>query len=161
MSNLESENPESLEDPTTTTASNRSATVVEMSGSTGTAAASVIDQKEGEASPPADDSADESADNSPLEQKRSRKLGIVLLVVLLISVTINVLQAQQRQRAAVQAGEIELALDRAMQRIDAETIRANAAEGTISEIDRNVDNVQERIADLQSALSKLSEATTR
>jgi len=167
MSNSNSENPDSLETPNSAaneeklSTSDRSATVVEMSGSTRAADASAVDANEGEASPAHHDSGEESPRNAPREQKASRKLWIVLLVLLLISVAINVMQAQQRQRAAVQAGEIELALDRAMERIDAETFRANSAEGTISAIDQNVDNVQERIADLQSALSKLSEATAR
>ena len=160
MSNPESESPETLEDPKTTT-EDRPAQVVEMSGSNRTVDPSVIEQEEAETSSPAHASPEGSPRDSPSEQKPSRRLAIVLLALLLISVAFNVLQAQQQRRSAVQTGETELALDRAMERIDEETFRANSAEGTISEIDRNVDNVQERISDLQSALSKLSEATTR
>ena len=73
----------------------------------------------------------------------------------------NFWQSEQRQSLSRQSADLDLALDQAMERIDSETGRANLAEETLTEIDRSVDTVQERIADLQSALTDLSKAAAR
>lgn len=90
-----------------------------------------------------------------------RRVTILLLILLVISIGMNFSLAQQQRETATRSAELDLALDRAMERIDRETQRANNAEGTLAEVDRNVDTVQERIAELQSALSALSKSTSR
>jgi uncharacterized protein HemX len=90
-----------------------------------------------------------------------RRVTILLLILLVISVGMNFSLAQQQRTTAIRSAELDLALDRAMERIDQETQRANNAEGALAEVDRNVDTVQERIAELQSALSALSKSTER
>lgn len=101
------------------------------------------------------------ADAGETGKPSSRKLPVLLFVLLLVSLGANFWQAQQRTSLDAQTAELDLALDRAMERIDSETVRANSAEASLDEIDRSVDNVQERIAELQAALSKLADATAR
>ena len=167
MSNSNSQNPDSLETADSLAkkeklpTSDHAATVVEMSGDHRTPKESPIEPGETERSESSRQDANETLRSSPSLTNPGRKLVLVLLALLLISVAINLMQAQQQRRAAVQSAEIDLALDHAMQRIDEETIRGNRAEGTLTKIDRNVDNVQERIAELQAALLQLSEATAR
>ena len=104
----------------------------------------------------------DAADTSDAHTKGSgRRLPALLAILLLLSVAMNFWQSEQQQNLSRQSAEVDLALDRAMERIDAETGRANLAEETLTEIDRSVDTVQERIADLQSALTSLSEAAAR
>jgi len=128
----------------------KSATVVELNGTTRVAA---------EATDEATLATEQS--ETPAKGGSRSRLPILLFVLLLVSVVLNISQLQQQRTLATQASELETALDGAMARIDEETIRANHAEGTLAEVDRNVDNVQERIAELQSALTDLSKATAR
>jgi cell division protein FtsL len=108
-----------------------------------------------------DDAEAPPRDEAPDHRKPQRKVAFLLAALLLSSIAINVYLVHQSRRLDAQFEQLDLALDRAMERIDQETVRANLAEGTLSEIDRNVDNVQERIAELQSALTRLSKASAR
>lgn len=95
------------------------------------------------------------------DDKSSSKLTPLLGVLLLISVGLNFWQSQTQANLETQAGETTVALDRAIERIDLETLRANRAETKISAIDGGVDTVNERILELQAALADLSELTAR
>lgn len=94
-------------------------------------------------------------------EESGHRVAILLLILLVISVGMNFSLAQQQQATAARSAELAQALARATERIDQETQRANNAEGSLAEVDRSVDTVQQRITDLQSALFELSKATTR
>ncbi len=106
-------------------------------------------------------SGSENAEGDSVKRTSGRKRTMLLLLLLIISVVVNVFQAQQSRRSTSEYAQIHTALDGAMERIDQETIRANHAEAELTEIDRSVDNVQERIAELQSALAHLAKASER
>ena len=149
----------------------KTATVIGMAGAGRNVSAAGADtDSEGDEVSTADDDLDRSNPsgrdttsdaNNPKQKSSGRKLPAFLLILLLASVAMNFWQVEQRQGLSQRSVELDLALDRAMERVDSETGRANLAEGTLSEIDRSVDNVQERISDLQSALSNLSKAAAR
>lgn len=153
MSTPRTEEPESKSTTDQGTSSERSASVVDMNPATRS--------DETGWNPRPNRGTPGTASSSSNSKKARRGWNLLLLVLLLVSVAFNVLQAQQRRESAARSLETQIALDRAIVRIDAETIRANQAEGTLTEIDRNVDTVQERIAELQSALSKLAESVER
>jgi uncharacterized protein HemX len=180
MSTPRNEDPESSTNPTdetpaagakianTSPPSSRETNVVEMNSSGASSSSPSSPSSPPSTSSPileipeADEDDVAKASATPSEAKRSGGRGTVLLLVLLaMSVAIHFYQFAQQRSDAAQAADVELALDRAMERIDSETIRANQAEGALTEVDRSVDKVQERIADLQSALSELSDATKR
>ena len=116
-------------------------------------------------SDPADAEDSESSSDAPVatssEKKGSSKLTTLLGVLLFLSVGLNFWQSQNQANLEARGEETIVALERAVERIDVETLRANRAETTLSAIDRGVDKVNERILELQAALSELSQLTER
>ena len=102
-----------------------------------------------------------NAEGDSVKRTSGGKRTMLLLLLLIVSVVVNVFQAQQSRRSTSEYAQIHTALDGAMERIDQETSRANHAEAELTEIDRSVSNVQERIAELQSALAHLAEISER
>ena len=98
---------------------------------------------------------------APSKKEGSSKLTLLLGALLFLSVGLNFWQSQNQANMENRASETSIALDRAIERIDSETLRANRAETTISAIDRGVDTVNERIIELQAALADLSTLTER
>jgi len=101
----------------------------------------------------------------PNEERDSRgRTGIVILILaglLLGSVAINLKQSRDVSKAEARSSEYQQALAAAVERIDAETVRADGAEAALDRVDSAVDVVNERVLGLQEALEGLREATVR
>ena len=85
---------------------------------------------------------------------------VVLAVLLLGSLALNLKQTRAVGALERKSEEFQTALTTAVERIDQETARADAAESRLRGITGAVDTVNDRIASLQEALDALRAATT-
>ncbi len=92
-------------------------------------------------------------------KKKAPVPTLVLGILLLVSLGVNLLQARTTARLEALNREFEAALDEAVAVIDQETLRANAAESTLAEIDGVAETVRDRIDSLQQALDDLQRVT--
>ena len=100
-------------------------------------------------------------DASPKADGGSRGLTVLLLILLLASLAFNGLQWRAQSRLSALSSEFKVALTQAVERLDEQTLRALAAEGTLSNVDGAMKQVHIRIAGLQDALDELAAATKR
>jgi hypothetical protein len=98
---------------------------------------------------------------SPKTDGGSRGLTVLLLILLLASLAFNGLQWRAQSRLSALSNEFEIALTQAVEKLDEQTLRALAAEGTLSNVDGAMNQVRVRIAGLQDALDELAAATER
>ncbi|MEZ4353716.1 MAG: hypothetical protein R3F16_08635 [Myxococcota bacterium] len=91
---------------------------------------------------------------------RTGVLLVVLAVLLLGSLALNLKQTRAVGALERKSEEFQTALTTAVERIDQETARADAAESRLRGITGAVDTVNDRIASLQEALDALRAATT-
>ncbi|HEB88727.1 MAG TPA: hypothetical protein ENI85_04080 [Deltaproteobacteria bacterium] len=117
------------------------------------------DRAEAPTSPPADGPDAGTAGHADTRRKRAPILAIVLGVLLLVSLGVNLLQARTTARLEARNREFESALNEAVAVVDQETLRANLAESTLTEIEGAAETVRDRIDALQQALDELQRVT--